>query len=505
MGLLLFKFLTWAENIKRAYLFLYSMKNFFKILTAQLLTIIIVLVLIEMVGQIYARFHPGYETLSAIPDSMIGWRLAPNLKYTYTGGHWYAHEFSAKIKNNALGFRDFNRKRVKPPNTKRIALLGDSLVQAEQVAFQNTPGQVLEQLLNNISLNRQSQNFEVLNFGIGGIGIGQSLLVYRQYARVFNPDFVFLFIFIDDIYRTIAPFSSITNTIKKEQQLAIRPVFNIGPKGMQNDFKSLLKILNFADFHQFLTELKAQKIKLGKYSPLKKDEYIKLEKTLIERITNEKIAQISEKLYKSDLLLILPPQKNYEEFGRLQGEVIAREFGEDRTKIRERKIFLLDIWRKFKFGLNKLNGMFKTDFDTEEEFNKLIKNYAPRIQNDIFSGSQDYPNFERVVFINLKILETMNRDITKEGKKFIIVDASSHLANHGNLPAKLFSTILSKYCEVNKIGYIPLHQPLDESVRNGNKTTWKTDSHFNENGYRIFGEAMFKWITDGKNNLNIYN
>ena len=82
--------------------------------------------------------------------------------------------------------------------------------------------------------------------------------------------------------------------------------------------------------------------------------------------------------------------------------------------------FLLDIWRKFEFGLNKLNGMFKTDFAMEEEFNKLIKNYAPRIQNDIFSGSQDYPNFEKVVFINLKILETLNRDVAKEGKKFII-------------------------------------------------------------------------------------
>ena len=467
-------------------------------MAAQALTIAIVLAFIETGGQIYARFHPSYETLSAIPDPIVGWKLAPNLKYTYAGGHWYAREFSVDIEHNALGFRDFNWNNIKPINTRRIALLGDSSVAAKEVEFRKTPGQVFQQLLDNHqNINKK---YEVMNFGIGGIGIGQSFLVYRQYAQVFDTDYVFLFIFEGNIWRTVGKLSSITNTINTNQKLPIRPIFNISTKDRQNNLDSLLKILNFGDFYQLLNKLKARKINPGKILFPTKEEYKKLTNLLKQRITNEKITQLSEKLNKFELELLLPTQKFYEEFGRLQRDRIKNELGEDRTKIRERKFFLGDLWKKFQFGLGRLNGILKLEFAMDEEFRKLIKNYAPRNENNIFSGNQDLPNFEKVVFINLKILETLNRDIVNEGKKFVIVDASSHLIKYGKLPAKLLSTILKKYCEVNGIGYIPLHIPLDESVQQGLKTTWVTDGHFNENGYRIFGEAMFHWIEEEERN-----
>ena len=208
-----------------------KLNNLLKILTAQVITLVVVLALIEVVGQLYAYSNPGYETLSAIPDRTVGWRLAPNLEYIFTGSHWYANEFSAKIKHNSLGFRDYNRNTEKPPGTTRIALLGDSFVEAAQVAFKNTPGQILEGLLNNQNLNiKQNQNFEVLNFGIGGIGIGQSLLTYRQYAKTFDPDYVFLFIFDGGIWRTIGPLSAITNNLNTDQQIPSRPVFQVYKK-----------------------------------------------------------------------------------------------------------------------------------------------------------------------------------------------------------------------------------------------------------------------------------
>ena len=63
----------------------------------------------------------------------------------------------------------------------------------------------------------------------------------------------------------------------------------------------------------------------------------------------------------------------------------------------------------------------------QKEFNYLLKNYGPR-NDDIFSGSDNFPNFEKVVFINLKILEQMNQDITADGKKFIVsMDLDSFL------------------------------------------------------------------------------
>ena len=94
------------------------------------------------------------------------------------------------------------------------------------------------------------------------------------------------------------------------------------------------------------------------------------------------------------------------------------------------------------------------------------------------------------------MLESLNRDIVNAGKKFIIIDASSHLIKYGRLPANLLSDILQKYCKVNGIGYIALSQALNEAKSKGIQTLWPKDGHFNENGHRIFGEAMFEWMKE---------
>ena len=480
-----------------------KLNNLLKILTAQVMTIAIVLTLVEIAGQLYAYSNPGYEALSAIPDRTVGWRLAPNLEYVHTGGHWYANEFSVEIKHNSQGFRDDNRSTKKPPGTTRIALLGDSFVAAKEVAFKNTPGQILEGLLNNQNLSiKQNQNFEVLNFGIGGIGIGQSFLTYRQYAQTFDPDYVFLFIFEGDIWRTIAPMSAITNNITNNndanQQLPIRPIFNLTnfnvSKNNLNILQPFLQILNFRPFYELLIVFKQQKLESGDISTPTEEEYLNLINSFKAIITEKKMAHISEKLNQLDLILYSPVQKEFDEFIQLQTERIKTDLGEDRTREREHKIFLMDIWGKIRFGLSRLNQILEPELALKEEFDTLIKTYTPQNQNYIYKGNPNYPNFEKTVFINLKLLETLNRDIINEGRKFVLVDASSHLVKYGRLPANLLSTILEKYCKVNGIGYVPLYQPLNEAKRNGTKTTWPKDGHFNENGYRIFGEAMFQWI-----------
>ena len=49
---------------------------------------------------------------------------------------------------NQEGFRDLNRTPSPPQNTKRLALIGDSFIEAAQVSFENTASQVLENELN---------------------------------------------------------------------------------------------------------------------------------------------------------------------------------------------------------------------------------------------------------------------------------------------------------------------------------------------------------------------
>jgi hypothetical protein len=103
-----------------------------KILIAQFFTIAIILILIEVMGKVYAFYNLGHETLYAIPDKLIGWRMTPDLEYTHTGSNWYQNEFKVQIRHNSLGFRDYNRSILKPNGIKRIALLADSSVSARQ-------------------------------------------------------------------------------------------------------------------------------------------------------------------------------------------------------------------------------------------------------------------------------------------------------------------------------------------------------------------------------------
>jgi hypothetical protein len=159
----------------------------------------------------------------------------------------------------------------------------------------------------------------------------------------------------------------------------------------------------------------------------------------------------------------------------------------------------MNLLKQVELGLKNLNTKLHPELIMKNEFNTLIRTFSPQITDDLFSGSINFPNYESVIYVNLKVLEALNQNITNAGKKFIIVDASSHLIKHGRLPGYLLSEILKKYCKVNGIGYIPLSDSLNESTKNGVETLWAFDGHLNENGYRIFGEAMFEWI---KNNQN---
>ena len=186
---------------------------------------------------------------------------------------------------------------------------GDSSVSARQVAFKNTSGQTLQKRLNQNSKTKQSKVYEVLNFGIDGIGVGQSFLTYRRYASAFDPDYVFLFVFEGDIWRTVSPQSAITDKISSSRRLSIRPVFNINtPSESKGSFpNALLKALNFSSFYQLLNNLDKKETKPQVSSLPTEEEYVDLINSFKILITEKKIAEISKKLQPLDLLFF-PPQ-----------------------------------------------------------------------------------------------------------------------------------------------------------------------------------------------------
>ena len=481
------------------------MKNIFKVLLAQILTLAVLLVIIALVGQIYTFSKTGYENLDVIPDRQLGWKLVPNSLFTYTGTHWYENEFKTEIKINSLGFRDKERTIKKQEDLTRLVVIGDSSVAAFEVPFEKTPTQLLEKYLNEANTKQalQGKEYEVLNFGIGGFGLGQNLITNKIYVKQFSPEYVFLFIFEGDIWRTISPISAVTNTLPQEKRLHIRPAIKMGG----NQLQSLLDILNFREFHEYLASLKFDKLKFGKFDVISEKEYLNFMEQQRSLITKNKIIKIS-KILTEMKLSVLYPSNDFDKFVSLQNHTINTKFNGQRTRKREQKLFILELWSKLVSALNNLRMTFQPDIKMKDELELLLEIYGPTKPKDfgehgLFSGSFDFPNFEKTVFTNLKVIQTMRDDVKSFGGNLVIVDATRHLIQKGRLPANLLSTILEKYCNVNEIGYVPLYQDLNKANLSGQKTRWSYDGHLNELGYRIFAESMYRWLQDNETDRSL--
>jgi len=86
---------------------------------------------------------------------------------------------------NSFGMYDREYTVEKPPNTRRIALLGDSMALGP---FGRNYESLLENRLNETELTPDIKKFEVLNFAVGGYRITQIMEAMIQKATPFHPD-----------------------------------------------------------------------------------------------------------------------------------------------------------------------------------------------------------------------------------------------------------------------------------------------------------------------------
>jgi hypothetical protein len=115
-------------------------------------------------------------------DECCGYTLRPG----YEG--WYRGEGEAYLIITPDGFRDRERLRKKPDNTVRIAVLGDSNVEALQIPLEDTFCQVMERELASCG----DKKIEVINFGVGGYGTTNELLLLKYRVWQYSPDIVVL-------------------------------------------------------------------------------------------------------------------------------------------------------------------------------------------------------------------------------------------------------------------------------------------------------------------------
>lgn len=110
--------------------------------------------------------------------------FVPNQRTSFTT---HCHS-AAPISINSFGMRDEERSLAKAENVVRVSVLGDSFMEALQVA----DGKYTTALLQD-RLNKTGRRVEVLNFGFSGYGTAQQLHLYRAMVRQFKSDYVLVF------------------------------------------------------------------------------------------------------------------------------------------------------------------------------------------------------------------------------------------------------------------------------------------------------------------------
>lgn len=122
-------------------------------------------------------------------DPLLGWAPRPgsaseNGKYEYN---------SDAIRTD---HRDLVVSKVPAQGVLRIAIFGDSFVHGDDVPFEDTWGYFLER-----NLKKAGIDAEVLNFGVGGYGMDQSLLRWREIGYLYEPQIVIFGLQLDNIMR----------------------------------------------------------------------------------------------------------------------------------------------------------------------------------------------------------------------------------------------------------------------------------------------------------------
>ena len=98
----------------------------------------------------------------------------------------YLTEFKREIRFNAMGMRDRDHAKKKQKDTTRILVLGDSFMEALQVAFEDSFPSLLESGLREM-LHR---NVEVINCAVSGWGQDDQLAYLQKYGRALEPDLI---------------------------------------------------------------------------------------------------------------------------------------------------------------------------------------------------------------------------------------------------------------------------------------------------------------------------
>lgn len=147
---------------------------------------IVTVVLFLVAFNFYLSSTEKYSTPTSFYtySKTLGGRLKPN-----TSGYYSFSNGTVHVNINSQGWRGDEYHIRKPKDVYRIAVIGDSYIEAFQVPYEKSFTQQLEKTLNS---SIKGMKFEVMNFGKSGFGTAQEYVVYKNYVKKYNPDMVIL-------------------------------------------------------------------------------------------------------------------------------------------------------------------------------------------------------------------------------------------------------------------------------------------------------------------------
>jgi hypothetical protein len=151
----------------------------------RLVAVLFALVAAVLIFEIGLRTAGIYSPNFVTPDQYRGFSLRPGAEGLYR------HEGEAYVRINSEGLRDRERTKAKPANTFRVAVLGDSMIEALQVPLEQTASAIMENRLQQCPSLR-GRTVEVINFGVSSYGTAQELLTLRHKVWDYSPDLVLL-------------------------------------------------------------------------------------------------------------------------------------------------------------------------------------------------------------------------------------------------------------------------------------------------------------------------
>ena len=146
-------------------------------------------------------------------DPQIGWRYAPEAPYRFHKEN--DHAVSGRM--NRYGWRDINWSLEKSNRNFRVALLGDSMVEALQVESERTFAKGAEKIL-----QAKGIPAEIMNFGRSGTPQAEEFLILKNDIARFRPDAVVLF---------FNPGNDIDDISRETDIYKMRPYYTVGPSG----------------------------------------------------------------------------------------------------------------------------------------------------------------------------------------------------------------------------------------------------------------------------------